>query len=435
MKPYPVCWLEGAFMTPQHFQQQDRFSQYLAAQYYHLVNPVRFGFSTLEIDVQSLKSGKFCISYASGILPDNTPILIDVPLTIDVAPTVSDALVTLALPAVCEGHAQVSDRDQTRYLFCSQTMIDSVRPDAPTAQVDMARPNLQLKIGNESLPGYVGLKVARIVHVDGNGVVQLDGSFIPSTINLRVSRFAMEKLAELLSRISQMSSAVACRLDSGRKFKSEHSLLQDRLLSMCFAQWQARLAALMTCPCLCPQVLYQELFAVVGGLSGLTGQEIPQPVALHPDSLGEVLPPVFQRLIEAVDVFSRDAVMEVPLDRSAFEQERLLVAALPAALGASVQCVLSIETSGVDSGWLMTNIPRFLTVAPQRRIRALLQTALSGLKLTPLAMPPIELCLPNCQTFVIDLSDPMVADCTHLALHFDKQLGEPGVRLFMIQTT
>ena len=94
-------------MTPQHFQQQDRFTQYLAAQYYHLLNPARFGFSALEIDVQSLKSGKFCISYASGVLPDNTPILIDVPLAIDVAPTVSDALVTLALPVVCEGSAQV----------------------------------------------------------------------------------------------------------------------------------------------------------------------------------------------------------------------------------------------------------------------------------------------------------------------------------------
>lgn len=435
MKPYPVCWLEGAFITPQHFQQQDRFTQYLAAQYYDLVNPLRFGFSALEVDVQSLKSGKFCINYASGILPDNAPFLIDVPLAVDVAPTVSDALVILVLPAVCEGGALVSDCEQTRYRFCSRSLSDNVRPDAPTAHVDMARPNLQLKIGNEPLPGYVGLKVARIVHVDGNGAVQLDGGFIPSTINLQVSRFVMDKLEELLSRVSQMSSAVACRLDSGKKFKSDHSLLQDRLLSMCFGQWQARLAVLVTQPCLCPRILYQELFAMAGGLSGLTGREIISPAALHPDNLGEVLPPLFGQLIEAMDVFSRDAVMEIPLDHSAFEQERLLVAAVPATLGASVQCVLSIETSGMDSGWLMANVPRFLTVASHNRIRTLLQCALSGLKLTPLATPPIELCLPNCQTFVVDLSDPAVADCTHLALHFDKQLGEPGVRLFMIQTT
>nr|MDT0252476.1 type VI secretion system baseplate subunit TssK [Endozoicomonas sp.] len=292
----------------------------------------------------------------------------------------------------------------------------------------------QLKIGNDSSTGYVSLNVARINHVDSNGAIQLDSSFVPSVINLQISRFVMNKVEELFGRVSQVASAVACRLDSGKKFKSEHSLLQDRLWSMCFGQWQARLAVLMPRPCLFPQELYQELFSMLGGLAGLTGYEIPKPRVLHPDLLGEVMPEVFEQLLNAMDVFSRDSVMEVPFDHSVFERERILIAALPAALGANVQCVLSIEASGADSGWLMTNIPRFVTVAPHNQIRSLLKTAMSGLKLTPLAMPPIELCLPNCQTFIVDFSDHSIIDCTHLALHFDIQLGDPEARLFMIQT-
>ncbi|WP_274520532.1 type VI secretion system baseplate subunit TssK [Endozoicomonas atrinae] len=429
-----MCWLEGAFMTPQHFQQQNRFTQYLAGQYYELMNPVCFGFTSLEIDVELLKSGKFCIRYARGILPDNTPFLLDEPLTTTPPPATSDAVVTLVLPVTREGCSVIGDSTQHRYRFYSQDLVDCVIPDAPVAHVDMARPNFQLNFSGKSTEGYVGLNVARISHFDGNGAIQLDSSFIPSAINLHISRVVMDKVEQLFGRINQMASAVAFRLDSGKKFKSEYSLLQDRLWSMCFSQWQARLAVLMSRPHLFPHELYHELFSMAGGLSGLTGCEIPTPKALHPDLLGDVLPEIFEQLINAMDVVSRDSVMEVPLDHSAFQMERILAAAIPTALDANVQCVLSFEIPGADSGWLMANIPRFVTVAPQHRIQSLLKAAISGLKLKPLAMPPIELCLPNCQTFVIDLSDPLIKDCTHLALHFDKQLGDPNVRLFMIQT-
>ncbi|WP_286196519.1 type VI secretion system baseplate subunit TssK [Thalassotalea sp. G20_0] len=434
VKPYPVCWLEGAFMTPQHFQQQNRFTQYLAGQYFQLMNPVCFGFTALEIDVESLKSGRFRINYASGILPDCTPFLLDEPLTATPPSATSDAIVTLVLPITRDGCSEVGDSAQHRYRFHGQSLVDSVNPDAPVAHVDMALPNFQLMIGNDAMESYVSLNVARISYIDGNGAICLDSSFIPSAINLQISRVVMDKVEHLFNRIQQMASAVAFRINSGRQFKSEHILLQDRLWSMYFSQWQARLAVMMTRPHLLPRELYQELFSMAGGLSGLTGYEIPKPKTLHQDSLGDVLPEIFEQLINAMDVVSRDTVMEVPLDHSDFPMERILTAAIPAALGSNVQCVLSFEISGADSGWLMANIPRFITVAPQDRIQSLLKAAISGLKLTPLATPPIELCLPNCQTFVVDLSDPLIRDCSHFALHFDKQLGDPEVRLFMIQT-
>lgn len=434
MKPYPVCWLEGAFMTPQHFQQQNRFTQYLAGQYFQLMNPVCFGFTTLEIDVESLKSGRFRVNYASGILPDCTPFLLDEPLTTTPPSATSDAIVTLVLPVTRDGCSEIGDSVQHRYRFHGQSLVDTVNPNAPVAHVDMALPNFQLIIGNDSTEGYVSLNVARISYIDGNGAICLDSSFIPSAINLQISRVVMDKVEHLFNRIQQMASAVAFRINSGRQFKSEHILLQDRLWSMYFSQWQARLAVMMTRPHVLPQELYQELFSMAGGLSGLTGYEIPKPKVLHQDSLGDVLPEIFEQLMNAMDIVSRDTVMEVPLDHSDFQMERILTAAIPAALGSNVQCVLSFEISGADSGWLMANIPRFITVAPQDRIQSLLKAAMSGLKLTPLATPPIELCLPNCQTFVIDLSDPLIKDSSHFALHFDKQLGDPEVRLFMIQT-
>lgn len=423
-------------MTPQHFQQQERFLTHYASQFYGLINPGRFGFASLEIDAVLLSAGKFGLTYAAGILPDHTPFTIDELMVITVPETACDAIITLTLPIHRYGTAQVSEHSETRYQFYDDEVIDSVKPNAPTARIEMARPGFELKISDEAPAGFVQLQVARITHVDTNGVVHLDNSFIPSALNLQVSRYVLDKLEELSGRINQKTRTIASRLKSGRRFKSEQSLWQDQLWSVILGQWKARLGVLMAQPFLCPFILYKELFVMIGSLGALSENEPPEPSNLHPDTLSERMPEVFDYLLSALDLASQEAVVELTLDDSRLISKRVLTAVMPLQVNATYRCILSVSAPE-EVEWLIENIPRFITLAPETQLDELLRTAMPGLELTPLTLPPAELNLPDCQTFVVDTSAPvwqqMLQDSSRLAVHLDRQLGEPMVRLFLIQ--
>ncbi|MGI9274857.1 MAG: type VI secretion system baseplate subunit TssK [Endozoicomonas sp.] len=438
MKPYSVCWLEGAFMTPQHFQQQERFLTHFTSQYYGLLNPSRFGFATLDIDSVLLSAGKFGITGAAGIFPDHSPFIIDELLVISIPENTCDAIVYLTLPIHRYGTAEVSESPSTRYQYYAEDIIDSINPQSPVARVEMARPSLELMISDDDSAGYTRIQVARITHIDNDGAVHLDNRFIPSALNLRTSRFVLDKLEELSGRISQKTRTIASRLRSGRHFKSEQSLWQDQLWSVILGQWKARLGVLMTQPFLCPFILYKELFVMIGSLGGLSEETPPEPLNLHPDALTQIMPEVFNFLLSALDLASRESVIELSLDDSRFISKRILSAMLPLQVNHTHRCILSVSAPE-DAAWLMENIPRFVTLAPETQIDELLRTAMPGLELSPLTMPPVELSLPDCQTFVVDtLSQAwkqMLQENGRLNVHLDRQLGEPEIRLFLIQQT
>lgn len=150
------------------------------------------------------------------------------------------------------------------------------------------------------------------------------------------------------------------------------------------------------------------------------------------------MPEVFNFLLSALDLASRESVIELSLDDSRFISKRILSAMLPLQVNHTHRCILSVSAPE-DAAWLMENIPRFVTLAPETQIDELLRTAMPGLELSPLTMPPVELSLPDCQTFVVDtLSQAwkqMLQENGRLNVHLDRQLGEPEIRLFLIQQT
>ena len=68
-----VMWAEGMFLRTQHFQQAERYLEKLARTTVRALQPLAWGFSSLEIDQGLLKTGVFALTNASGILPDGTP--------------------------------------------------------------------------------------------------------------------------------------------------------------------------------------------------------------------------------------------------------------------------------------------------------------------------------------------------------------------------
>ncbi|VFS52559.1 Uncharacterized protein conserved in bacteria [Budvicia aquatica] len=66
-----VVWVNGA-VRPQHFQQQQRFYDYLLSHQLNTLNSYFYGFSHLEVNREFLRLGRIGITSALGVMPDGT---------------------------------------------------------------------------------------------------------------------------------------------------------------------------------------------------------------------------------------------------------------------------------------------------------------------------------------------------------------------------
>lgn len=62
-------------MRPHHFQQQQRYNDYLDNQRFRAMNDLSWGFTELTLNNELLAQGKIMIDSASGTLPDGTVFL------------------------------------------------------------------------------------------------------------------------------------------------------------------------------------------------------------------------------------------------------------------------------------------------------------------------------------------------------------------------
>ena len=61
------------FLSPQHFQQQERYVENFTREFAGQVSPKCFGVTHLELDRSMLNIGKVSVRRAKGIFPDGTP--------------------------------------------------------------------------------------------------------------------------------------------------------------------------------------------------------------------------------------------------------------------------------------------------------------------------------------------------------------------------
>ena len=72
MGQHKVVWQEGMLLRPQHFQQNDRHTEYQLKTRTRHLHCYAWGFFSMEIDRQFLNMGKLVVSQASGVLPDGS---------------------------------------------------------------------------------------------------------------------------------------------------------------------------------------------------------------------------------------------------------------------------------------------------------------------------------------------------------------------------
>ena len=69
----PVIWSKGTFLSPQHMQIQDRFTESVLQFRLEALQFRPWGFSRLKINQEALASGRLAIHETSGLFPDGLP--------------------------------------------------------------------------------------------------------------------------------------------------------------------------------------------------------------------------------------------------------------------------------------------------------------------------------------------------------------------------
>ena len=186
-----VVWAEGMFLRPQHFQQQERYVDFLVQGRTLPAQPFYWGFSELTLDTQMLALGKIALVSAKGVLPDGTPFQIpqgdEAPSPLDVGKDIKDALIHLSLPLRRRSGAEVtlsdSDTGMTRYQAQVLEVADTNDVGAQPAEVQLGIARFSLRASQDLSEGWVSLPVAHVVERKADGAALLDKSFIPTVVN------------------------------------------------------------------------------------------------------------------------------------------------------------------------------------------------------------------------------------------------------------
>jgi type VI secretion system protein ImpJ len=194
----PVIWSKGTFLSPQHMQIQDRFTESVLQFRLEALQFRPWGFSRLKINQDALAAGRLAIHEAAGLFPDGLPF--DIPHS-DPAPPVKPLAgyfdpdqksldVYLAIPDFRISGVNLSVRERgmdTRYVAEVASFRDE-NSGASEKPVQYARKNFRLLVEGEPRGGAVCMPVARVLRISGD-TFELDPKFAPPLLDFTASDF------------------------------------------------------------------------------------------------------------------------------------------------------------------------------------------------------------------------------------------------------
>ena len=433
-----VVWSEGMFISPQHFQQQERYLTRYSRHRDELFEPKRWGLSALDFDTSLTHIGKVGVEFAEGIFPDGTPFVLENGLALEIPEDTNDKLVYLALPIYRTGVVDVGDASESRrYKLTEGNIFDTSRDHADPLQIELAEPNITLKLQGEELKNYTVIPIAHIVEHKSDGV-QLNRSFIPSCLYFCVSSYLNDALNDLYTQVQYRAGTVSQRLQAESSSKSYQALIRDYLWMQSLGRWMMQLKYWLDTKTISPQCIFQQLLAMAGEMHGLDGK-MPKD---YPSWDEKRLFSVFSVLFSDMRIMLRDLQLEavtlLKWDDGLYEKRRLLRTKVPdRKMYQSSRFILCVR-SNIGVSEISRQFPLLAKLAGNSQIAELVRNALSGVNMRFLSVPPSEIkAKPNTAYFELDTESSHWKDLVlrdeAIALHIDNQLEDVEVELYLIR--
>ncbi|WP_286786468.1 MULTISPECIES: type VI secretion system baseplate subunit TssK [Pseudomonas] len=436
MTTQKVVWQEGMLLRPQHFQQNDRYYDYQFKVRTQRLDSYAWGFFSLEIDRQFLGTGKLVLSQASGILPDGTLFEIGAerePLALDVPPNTGNTPIYLALPLVSGNHIETRRVEQkdvlARYTAIETEVTDSNAGDATASQVNCARPDFRLLLGEQqSDQAYVKLKLCDVLDTTPDALVSLDPEFIPTFLHFQASAYLQSCLKEVISMLAHRGDTLAERISATGKVGGAE--VGDFMMLQLINRYEPLLRHYLGIEQVHPEQIFRELLGLLGELATFASESKRPRLDRRYQHSDQGLS--FRRLMDAIR-----QVLSMVLEQHAIElllqqrqygiqvsplHDHTLLGAASFILAASAQC---------DSEELRNRLPAHLKVGPVERIRQLVNLHLPGIRVKPLPVAPRQIPFHAGKTyFALELNSQELAQLERsggFAFHLSGEF--PGLEL------
>jgi len=165
-----TLWYEGMFLSPQHFQQQERYFERFVDSKCSAFGMYGWGLQEFELDKELLKLGKIVIIHAKGVFPDGTPFNfpdIDEPPPVFVVPeNTHNSIVYLGVPVKRSGAMDVvaddSSQGLARYYSHDQDIRDVTTDSGENLSLEVGKLRLRILLESDDRSGYACFGILQI---------------------------------------------------------------------------------------------------------------------------------------------------------------------------------------------------------------------------------------------------------------------------------
>ena len=437
-----VVWSEGMFLCPQHFQQQDRYTENLVRAGISSFRPHAWGFADLAIDKGLLKTGKLSLAQCSGIMPDGTYFRIpeddDLPTPLDITEKVKDCRVYLALPVQrvrgTDADLEGISNDRIRYAVQEAEVRDTTSAAENPARIQVGRLQFRLMLEHEERGGYQCLGLAHVVQVSPDGTILMDDDFMASCVNYHVIAKLAGFLRELEGLLHQRGESLAGRVsESGRGGAAE---VADFLLLQVVNRYEPLVTHFSNTAGIHPEAVYRLLLEMAGELStfSTSGKRTPAFPAYRHDSLWETFDPVITSLRQSLSMVFERAAIAIPLVERRYGIKVAEIA--DRSLLKTAMFVLAVRAD-MPGEALRRSFPAQVKIGTVEKIHDLVNHALPGIAVHPLPVAPRQIPFhAGVAYFALDTKGPLWAELEQsggLALHVGGRFPGLGIDFWAIR--
>lgn len=433
-----IVWSEGMFLCPQHFQQQERYLENYIREFAFQMAPNCFGLSMLELDMPLLNIGKIGVRAAKGIFPDGTPFTIRQSLAIEIPENTVNKRVYLALPIARSGVINVGEDERVRYSMLEHQVFDTSREQSDALEIEVAEPNVMLKLEGDELQDYTLIPIAFISEFKPEGGIALNKAFIPLCLQFGVSNFLKESVQDIYSQMQYRAKTISSRLQAEKASKSYQTLMRDYLWLQALGGWLPRFKQITQDNIMFTRHLYFECISVLGQMHGLEGKMPKDFSSWNQNDLYHIFSKVFAELLTLLREVQIDNVHTLKWDQSLFKSRRLLRTLIQDRSFFNEGQFVLVVTSDIGASKLSEEFPKAAKLAGNSAIADLVRNAISGVPLRNLPYAPSELkSKSDAAYFEVDtqaeLWVSMVKKDEPIALHIDERIENVNVEFHVIR--
>lgn len=447
MKIHRPLWREGAFLSPEQFQQQSRWEAFSNDQIARLCLANPWGVQRVAFDAQALTLNKLNAESLSVRFPDGSWIDTDISDALPPARDLKQSIpadrhevtVLLGLPLLHAngGNCHQDGHYSERPLRYRQEWVDIQDVFGQgNESIAVERYALTLLFDFEEQGDYLTCPLVRLKR-DAHGLFAIEPAFLPPLLSLTASNGV---LTQQLDRLCTQVQSKCQRLMGMRRERNqqmaEFAVADVSLFWLLNAlnSHEPLLKFLQQYPVTHPEQLYQQLVSLAGALLTFSLEHDVEAIPSYQhNQLDRVFPPLFKLIGQLLEASLPSRVIAIDLVHS--NGTRWSGRLQDSRLTEESDFYLSVRSS-LPAHQLLELMPVLCKVGSVDDVNQIINSALSGVPLKALSHVPaaIPLRLDN-QYFALDLTHPaaqsmLAARCCEF--YVPRSLPDVSLELFAV---